>query len=346
MRRVELEILSPVKWLTRTVSGHYHGAFRSYMATTLMAMRFTDERPSALPRQCLAAVLILCLAATGCRSSSSHTKWGWVAEEYFEDPQVIALCHAIERNDLPEIDRILAAGVNVAARGKGNMTPLMWAYPDNKPERMLKLLEHGADPNVVFTDDFGVKGMFRGTSVTHLAAGTAFGKYFDYVFANGGDPNQVCTTALWTNITPLFEVICGPAHDKGRKIARLIEMGADIDFVSSGTYWTPTIAAVSCGQQFDLALQLLEAGADFRTYGNPKSNRQLIHSVLSQGKRREGIGPQKQAEYKELLAWLESHGVDVESAAKDLGRWSNAPGPEAYRRMMDAEVAARKAHEN
>jgi hypothetical protein len=48
---------------------------------------------------------------------------------------VIALCKATEANDIAEIDRLVAAGADVNAQGEGNMTPLLWAYPDNKLER-------------------------------------------------------------------------------------------------------------------------------------------------------------------------------------------------------------------
>jgi ankyrin repeat protein len=57
------------------------------------------------------------------------------------------LCKAIEENDVGEIDRLVAAGADVNAKGKENMTPLLWAFPDDKPERFKKLLELGADPN-------------------------------------------------------------------------------------------------------------------------------------------------------------------------------------------------------
>src|SRR5205809_270336 len=78
--------------------------------------------------------------------STFHQKCGWKAENYFSDPQVIALCRAIEANDLAEIDRLVAAGADVNAQGKGKMTPLLWAYPDNKIERFKRLLDHGANP--------------------------------------------------------------------------------------------------------------------------------------------------------------------------------------------------------
>lgn len=130
---------------------------------------------------------------------SWHEKFKWKAEDYFDNPQVIALCKAIEANDLKEIDRLVADGANVNAKGKGNMTPLLWAFPDNKSKRFKKLLEHGADPNVIVENDFNTKmsGIRPGDSVTHLVCKTRFPKYFDYVFQHGGG-GRICGIARIT----------------------------------------------------------------------------------------------------------------------------------------------------
>ncbi len=102
-----------------------------------------------------------------------HQKCGWKAEDYFADPKVIALCKAIEANDLAEIELLVKSGADVNTQGKGEMTPLVWAFPDNKLPRFKRLLEHGANPNVVVESDFGTKGHIReGDSVTHLACST------------------------------------------------------------------------------------------------------------------------------------------------------------------------------
>jgi len=123
-----------------------------------------------------ALLAILVLLSSGCLVSGGaeetwHQKYDWKAEKYFDDPLVIALCEAIEADDLEEIDRLVAAGADVNAKGKGNMTPLMWAYPDHKPKRFERLLKHGADPNVIITSDLGTgrESTILGTSVTHLA---------------------------------------------------------------------------------------------------------------------------------------------------------------------------------
>ena len=50
--------------------------------------------------------------------SRFHRKVGWVAENYFSDPDVIQLCHAIEEDDLQRIRKLIDEGVNVNALGK------------------------------------------------------------------------------------------------------------------------------------------------------------------------------------------------------------------------------------
>jgi hypothetical protein len=134
--------------------------------------------------------LVGCAEAKKQVASTWHQKCSWRAADYFDDPKVIALCRAIESNDIAEIDRLVAAGADVNAQGKGKMTPLLWAYPDNRLERFKRLLEHGANPNVAIESDFNTRGGMRaGDSVTYLACKTSFLGYFEAVFSHGGDPN-------------------------------------------------------------------------------------------------------------------------------------------------------------
>jgi hypothetical protein len=101
--------------------------------------------------------LVGCGEASRITGTTWHQKFGWKAEDYFSDPQVIALCHAIAANNLAEIDRLVAAGANVNAKGKGNMTPLLWAFPDNKLDRFERLLKHGAGPCSETGEDWGTR---------------------------------------------------------------------------------------------------------------------------------------------------------------------------------------------
>jgi ankyrin repeat protein len=223
-----------------------------------MASNVVLHRHRFLPFSALA----LSVALAGCQQVSHvlpntpwHQKFSWKADAYFTDPQVIALCKAIEADDIAEIDRLVAAGADVNAKGKGNMTPLMWAFPDNKLARFTRLLEHGANPNVVIQSDFNTRGgISSGDSVTHMACRTEFPGYFEAVFAHGGDPNFV-RNWLTSGLTPLFSVITGRSPNKIAHVTKLIELGANLDQVD-GTGTTPVMQANGRGF-YNLALILL-----------------------------------------------------------------------------------------
>lgn len=275
---------------------------------------------------------------------SWHSKAGWTAENYFSDPQVIALCEAIEADDLEEIDRLVAAGADVNAKGKGNMTPLLWAFPDNKLERFKRLLEHGADPNVITKSDFGNPKAFQpGDSVTHMAAKTRFSGYLQCVMEHGGDPNLV--EPRWGS-TPIFTVITAGVPDRKERVQLLIDKGADVDHVNS-VGATPAIEAVGWFGQYDVALMLLKAGADAGIYVE-NQNSKLIHAVVGDERRLPYASPQQRAEYQELLQWLVDHGESAEEARKDLDRWRERAGklpPKRLGQLLKKEIAERVARE-
>jgi ankyrin repeat protein len=277
---------------------------------------------------------------------SWHARCDWNAEEYFDDPLVIALCKAIEENDTAEIDRLVAAGADVNALGKGNMTPLLWAYPDNKLERFKRLLEHGADPNVVFESEFNTRqGIRPGDSITHMVCKSSFPGYFEAVFDHGGDPNLVKSGRGMIAATPLFTVITEGGGD-WHKIQRLIDLGADLNYISGGEA-TPPMQATSWGGQYDLALKLLEAGADPSIYKSPDSNSKLVHLLIYEKERRGSLwSPEQKADFERLVEWLEDHGESYDAAKQDVERWHTwSLSRGEFRRNMAAEVAERKRRE-
>lgn len=292
------------------------------------------------------AVLGVLLAGCGWPAAGGtwHRRHNWKAEEYFTDPQVIALCRAIEADDLAEMDRLVKAGADVNAQGKGKMTPLLWAFPDNHLPRFKWLLEHGANPNVAVESEFGTRQRITaGDSVTHMACNTSFPGHFDAVFDHGGDPNLRHTGPLGFHQTPLFAVITSNVDEKKKKVNRLIELGADMNVLSCGA--TPVMTAASWGGQHELALLMLNAGADYKTYQENEVQR-LIHVVARQERRLDEYTPEQRARFHELVQWLEDRGESYEQAKADLDRWdswSRTTGE--FRRKMDAEIAERKARE-
>jgi ankyrin repeat protein len=285
-----------------------------------------------------------CIDNSAVLESTWHQKFGWKAEDYFDDRQVIALCKAIEENDLAEIDQLVAAGVNVNAQGKGKMTPLLWAFPDNKLERFKRLLEHGANPNVVIESDFNTRGGMRaGDSVTHMACKTNLPGYFEAVFAHGGDPNLI-QNGIISNQTPIFTLLTGAAPNKKAKVKLLIDKGVDLDHMDGGGL-TPTMTAVGWGGQFDVALMLLEAGANHTVY-IPDNNSKLIHLVVKQERLSASWTPQQRAAYQTLVKWLENRGESIEEAKADFKRWASWTGTPAQKaKLRRQEIAARKARE-
>jgi ankyrin repeat protein len=273
-----------------------------------------------------------------------HQRCGWKAEDYFTDPQVIALCHAIEANDLAEMERLVKAGADVNAQGKDKMTPLLWAFPDNHLPRFKWLLEHGANPNVVVEGEFNTRQTIsRGDSVTHMACKTSLPGYFEAVFDHGGDPNIRHTGPLGFSQTPLFAVITRGGGDKAAKIRRLIDLGADMNALSNGG--TPAMQAVSWFGQYELALMMLEAGANFCKYDESEIQR-LIHIVVDQERRLNEYTPEQRAGFHELVKWLEDHGESYEEAKADIARWDSwCRSTGEFREKMDAEIAERKARE-
>ncbi|NOX55665.1 MAG: ankyrin [Planctomycetes bacterium] len=295
----------------------------------------------------LTAFLAGCSKASRILSRTAHGKYGWKAEDYFNDPQVIALCHAIEANDLDEMKRLIAAGADVNARGKDNMTPLLWAYPDNKIERFKLLLEHGADPNVVVKSSFGTNVIHEGHSVTHLAAGSRFPDHFDLVMRYGGDPNLIDP---FYGDSVLHRVITANISRelKKKRIRLLIEKGADLNHLSADS--TPAMTAVAWFGQYDIALMLIKAGADPCKY-RERSNSRLIHSLAREQRdgRAERCPPELKQAYNELLKIVEERcGVTLEQALKDLDRWAHRAmvyEPAEIKRLREQEVAERKARE-
>lgn len=292
----------------------------------------------------LAILALALLMITGCgrlvgMRKTYHQRCGWKAEDYFTDPKVIALCRAIEANDLAEMERLVQAGADVNAQGKGKMTPLMWAFPDNHLPRFKWLLEHGADPNVKIESEFNTRGfMVPGDAVTHFVCKTAFPGYFDAVFEYGGDPNL--RTSRYEDV-PLTVVIKWGPGNREEMIRKLIALGADPNLLSGGR--TQAMRAVSWGGQYGLANLLLDLGADHRVY-DQKGLRRLIHVVVAEEQAFRGDDPRQKADYQALLQRLTDRGESYEAAKADIARWdswSNA----TFREKMAAEIAERKARE-
>jgi hypothetical protein len=279
-----------------------------------------------------------------------HELHGWKAADFFTDPQVIALCNAIAANDVARMKELIAAGADVNARGKGNMTPLLWAFVDNKPERFRLLLEAGANPNVYIESDFGIRQAFSpGDSVTHMACRSTFDHFWP-VFEHGGDPNWPNKEPGCRGETPVYTVIKSGAGDKKKRIARLAEVGASLNR-APGAEASPLGTAASWFGRYDLCLLLLDLGADPSQYEGNEITKitHYLEGTVEARSRGEGqlrdATPKKLADFERLVERLEAMGETLAAARADKDRWGSEPDPSKRYVMMNREIAERKERE-
>ncbi len=237
--------------------------------------------------------------ATHVKSEQHHSFWygsprwyervKWKPEEHFQTPEMIEFCRAIQRNDLPAVQKLLKSGIDVNKTGKDNATLLLWAYSSPDPTCFRLLLEHGADPNVEFHSNFGTggglfgyDGLFEGDCVTLLASRLPDNGRFGLVAEHGGDLGFVHGEH---GTTPLIAAAGGRTSSKVRQqiVARIIAAKVDLNkqTPNGGTALSAALNSV----QYDIVSMLLDAGADpclfdFR-------NHQLLHVAASRELSRE-----------------------------------------------------------
>ncbi len=282
-----------------------------------------------------------------------HARMNWNAEDYFQDPKVIALCKAIEADDVKEMERLIASGSDPNAVGKDGMTPLLWAFPDAKIERFECLLNHGADPNKVFDSDFGVEhkslhpsspgatsifndGCHAGETMVHLASRAPRIDYLKLVVKHGGDVNSVDKK---TGETPLDIVLDRYFTDAKERVELLLKHHADLNHYCPWVRAYPAMRAVQ-EDRYDIALLLLESGANPHLY-QPDGERKVIHYVLvakvhSRQYTTEDFQKEWDEKLRPLVDWLAQHGETLEQAEKDEEKWA-----QMYKKAMVPEDHAR-----
>ncbi len=350
LRNQEYRDLTKAIGDAQAVERRYWAAFEANGGLDGIADELKEELATATAKKKAAAKRMKAIEWELNEASRWHAVVNWNAEGYFEDPQIIKLCQAIEVNDVAEMERLIAAGADVNAMGKDGMTLLLWAFPDPQVARFRCLLEHGANPNVYFESDFGIanrpfhplpeggsffddRGCHAGQTVTHLACRSPELEYMQLVMAHGGAPNLVDKK---TKETPFDVIMSRTMPDKLERVELLIENGADMNRICEYRGGYPVMLATR-HHAYDAALALLKAGADPNIVERGDSNT-LVHLVLRHEEYVPFTDAKRTDDYHALVRWLKENDAPFGRAAADLNRKGRPWGKER-RRQLDEQRA-------
>ena len=223
-------------------------------------------------------------------------------EAMFPDPQVRALAEAAGKGEIKKIEKQVAQDVDVNSQGTQNATPLFWALRNINIEGFEKLLNLGADPNIIFADG----------SVMHWAAKSEDTRFLRKALSHGGNPNLVAGKPAGS---PLFETIGVQGSDNRESMLILLDSGANINAVtgsekifgmSMGGKTSMMVAATVV--RFDIVYELLSRGADYNLKDD--SGQDLLDRIVT--KRGRFVSGSKQEKYLEkVIAWLSERGVEI-----------------------------------
>ncbi len=211
-------------------------------------------------------------------------------ETMFPDESVRALAKAAGKGRIQTVEELVNSGVDVNSSGTQGATPLFWAMTNYKGFK--KLLELGADPNVIYGD---------GGTIMHWAVEMKDNRFLEAALEHGGNPNIVVKESMLED-TPIFRALSQGIE----KVEILLDAGANIDARNNfGT--TPVMTAVYGRFDFDLVIYLLERGADYKIKNN--AGWTLANIVADKAGM---LIPKAELERLKVVEWLESRGVAVE----------------------------------
>jgi ankyrin repeat protein len=173
------------------------------------------------------------------------------ADSLFSEPRVLKLVLAAEQGDTKTIDDLVKQGVDVNAKGRSDVTPLLRAFWAKNKEGFMALLRHGADPNAL--ND-------RGEAVMNEAAMDGDSFWLAQALKQGGRPNLVNVgNPNSPGETPIYYAIL---NDRTENAKLLIAAGADVNRKNKGG--TFPLMRAARRPAYSIVFALLEAGADYR----------------------------------------------------------------------------------
>ncbi|MEZ6138107.1 MAG: ankyrin repeat domain-containing protein [Pirellulaceae bacterium] len=278
---------------------------------------------------CLAAITIY--VGGGCqdfvKQKSFYEAAGWQAKDFFEDPNTIAVCEAIQSQDLASVKRLIESDADVNDVGADGMTPLLWALVSKEAEIFSALADAGADPGVVVESDFNTRGIIaEGTTVAHIAAFHQRSEFFMALLANQLDPNLRGTFPQASEPCTLFDALLSSHGERMQdRFLGLLSQKPQQSVLDNAA------ELAIRANEFALAESAIRAGANVHVYSDTGWGNMLHLLVKNEPPR-----PSRQSvPYNRLVAWLEDQGEDLEAARADIARWRSH-----LRSVVDPSIAA------
>ncbi len=253
----------------------------------------------------------------------------------------------------PMIELLIAAGADPASVTTTGTTPLMMAAASGSAAAVRVLLDHGADPNAA--------DVHQGQTALMFAAAPGHTEVIQVLAAHGAD-------LAATSILPEPRQAEGKDKPKWRKgeislggmaplhfaardgrtaaVAALLDAGADVNQLTASNA-TSALTIGILNAHFDLAMQLLEHGADPTPAATSDGVTALYATIDVQWANRVWYPPptpeQEHTHYLELMQALLDHGAEPNARLKaELwqrqmhGDWVDPAGATAFWRAAQA----------
>lgn len=180
--------------------------------------------------------------------------WRNSVDAAFTDTRLRELAQAALDDNVKRVEQLVDEGVDLNARGTENVTPLFWAH--RNPVTFKRMLELGADPNVIFGDSTVIHEVVQHDDVSLL----------QLALAHGGNPDLKAGSR---QEAPLFNAVKNDHGSAPGMIRALLDAGATVDITTgknptdplSISGITPLILSMMLLRP-EAAIELLDRGAD------------------------------------------------------------------------------------
>lgn len=155
-----------------------------------------------------------------------------------------------------------------------------------------------------------------GSNLAHFAAESEFPQHFIAIMKHGGNPNStyIWNKAITYECTLFHSIFKSFCKNKRERFEAMMKAGTSKAILSVGAR-----LAVQSDSQYEIALMLLKAGAEFKTY-DPYLGK-FVHIVASREFASTKSGEAKRAQFERLVSWLEEQGEDYDAAKRDEQIW-------------------------